>query len=158
MTELSSSKPFRDGFEFAETRRSLPIALLRAREALMERFRPMLNTHGVTEQQWRILRILQEGTEIDATALAERSCVLAPSLTRMLRALVTRGFIVTTKDPKDGRRVFIAITHEGRAFITRVAPESAAVYAEIEQKLGHHQIEALLNDLNDVLKALHNPA
>ena len=158
MTDFPFAKPFKDGFEFAETRRSLPIALLRAREALMERFRPMLNAHGVTEQQWRILRILQEGTEIDATALAERSCVLAPSLTRMLRALVTRGFIMTTKDPKDGRRFFIAITAEGRGFIARVAPESAAVYADIEAKLGHQRIETLLDDLNTLLQALHTPS
>jgi homoprotocatechuate degradation regulator HpaR len=158
MTDLSTSKMFRDGFEFAETRRSLPIALLRAREALMDRFRPMLNAHGVTEQQWRILRILQEGTEIDATALAERSCVLAPSLTRMLRTLLTRGFIVTTKDPKDGRRFFISISSEGRDFIARVAPESAAIYADIEAKLGHERIEALLDDLNTVFAALARPS
>ncbi|MGH7006661.1 MAG: hypothetical protein ACREIP_22160, partial [Alphaproteobacteria bacterium] len=33
--------------------RSLPMQLLRAREAVMQRFRPMLHQHGVTEQQWR---------------------------------------------------------------------------------------------------------
>ena len=49
-----------DGFQFSRTQRSLPMALLRARELLMERFRPMLSAHGVTEQQWRVLRVLHE--------------------------------------------------------------------------------------------------
>lgn len=154
MIKPAPSKPFKDGFEFAETRRTLPIALLRAREALMERFRPILNAHDVTEQQWRILRILQEGREINATALAERSCVLAPSLTRMLRALVSRGLIETAKDPKDGRRFLISITKEGQNFIARLAPESAAIYAQIEAKLGHARIEQLLDDLGEVLQVL----
>lgn len=155
MTEPTLSRPFKDGFEFAETRRSLPIALLRAREALMERFRPMLNAHDVTEQQWRILRILQESADIDATTLAERSCVLAPSLTRMLRALSGRGLIATRKDPGDGRRFFISITRQGQDFIAGIAPESAEIYAEIEAKLGPQRIVQLLDDLNEVLVALH---
>ena len=36
-------KAARNGFELSETRRTLPIALLRARETVMERFRPMLS-------------------------------------------------------------------------------------------------------------------
>jgi len=32
--------------------------LLKAREAAMERFRPMLREHGLTEQQWRVIRAL----------------------------------------------------------------------------------------------------
>src|SRR6266849_5130597 len=41
-----------------EFSRSLPMSLLRAREAVMRHFRPSLRDHGLTEQQWRILRAL----------------------------------------------------------------------------------------------------
>ena len=41
-----------------EFSRSLPMSLLRAREAVMRQFRPSLRSHGLTEQQWRILRAL----------------------------------------------------------------------------------------------------
>src|SRR5208283_3623306 len=41
-----------------EFSRSLPMSLLRAREAVMRHFRPSLRRHGLTEQQWRILRAL----------------------------------------------------------------------------------------------------
>ena len=53
-----------------ETSRSLPIALLRARDAVMSRFRPMLQERGFTEQQWRVLRVLDEGGPLDPTEIA----------------------------------------------------------------------------------------
>ena len=63
-----------------DDRRSLPIALLRAREAVMAYFRPHHRKGGITEQQWRVIRVLYLDGEIDATTLARRSYLLAPSL------------------------------------------------------------------------------
>ncbi len=146
--------PLKDGFEFAQTGRTLPMALLRAREAVMERFRPMLHEHGVTEQQWRVLRVLHEAGERDATELASAACILAPSLTRILKTLEGKGLIVTRRDPADGRRALIKLTREGAAFIRKVAPASAAVYAELEERLGPERIEALLDDLDSLLTML----
>ena len=55
--------------------RSLPMSLLRAREAVMRQFRPSLRKHGLTEQQWRILRALTAVEAIEVTELARsRSC------------------------------------------------------------------------------------
>ena len=73
---------------------SLPLKLLRAREAVMERFRPHLAAHDVTEQQWRVLRTLAETGEIDASTLAETACLLPPSLSRMLQDLEARDLLV----------------------------------------------------------------
>lgn len=143
-----------DGFELAETRRTLPIALLRAREAVMDRFRPMLHANDITEQQWRVIRILFELGEADATKLAELACILPPSLTRMLRTLEARGFIVVRKDPTDGRKSLIAITTEGRAFINLASRDSAAIYAQIEALLGADRLQHLLNELEFVLDRL----
>ena len=41
-------------------RPSLTLALLQAREATMTYFRPALNEMGLTEQQWRVIRILYQ--------------------------------------------------------------------------------------------------
>ena len=51
------------------------MVLLLAREAVMERFRPMLRDFGVTEQQWRVLRSLEEVGVMDLGDLAD-SCRL----------------------------------------------------------------------------------
>ena len=61
---------------------SLPMALLLAREATMRRFRPSLAEHGLTEQQWRVLRALASADQpIEVSVLAERTALLAPSVT-----------------------------------------------------------------------------
>ncbi|MBV6567323.1 homoprotocatechuate degradation operon regulator HpaR, partial [Acinetobacter baumannii] len=46
-------------------RPSLTLALLEAREAIMSHFRPALNEVGLTEQQWRIIRILYQYEELE---------------------------------------------------------------------------------------------
>lgn len=146
--------PKRDGIELAETRRTLPIALLRAREAVMERFRPLLSSHDVTEQQWRVLRVLQEAGETDASQVAEAACILPPSLTRMARSLESRGFIEQRKDPHDGRRSLLSLTGAGKMFLRSVSPESAAIYAQIEAQIGPERIAHLLDELSALLEAL----
>ena len=69
-----------DNNTFPETSRSLAIAMLRAREAMMLSFRPVLAKHGFTEQQWRVLRVLGEKGTSDAGQVAFDACILAPSL------------------------------------------------------------------------------
>src|SRR3979409_2792952 len=73
--------------------RSLPMSLLRAREAVMRQFRPSLRNHGLTEQQWRILRALTAVDAIEVTELARVAFLLGPSLSRILRDLEARDLI-----------------------------------------------------------------
>ncbi|SFJ80232.1 homoprotocatechuate degradation operon regulator HpaR [Celeribacter neptunius] len=145
-----------DGFGLARTHRTLPIALLRAREVVMERFRPMLAANDVTEQQWRVMRVLEEAGETDASFLANKACILAPSLTRIMRTLEARGFIQAHRDEADGRRTLVELTNAGRAFLHELAPTSAAIYADIEAKVGQDKIEVLLDQIEDLLSALES--
>jgi homoprotocatechuate degradation regulator HpaR len=135
-----------------QTRRSLPIALLRARESVMSKFRPMLNRHDLNEQQWRVIRMLGEHGELDASQLAEKALVLAPSLTRMLKSLKARKLIKQRVDKDDKRRSLISITPEAQRVIDEITPESAAIYAELEAAFGKAEIEKLLDLLEAVTK------
>ncbi len=135
-----------------QTRRSLPIALLRAREAVMSEFRPMLARHDINEQQWRVIRMLGEYGELDASALADRALVLAPSLTRMIKTLEKSKLVTRRKDKIDGRRALLSITPKARELIDEIAPESAQIYKELEDKFGARKMEQLL----DMLEAVTN--
>lgn len=130
--------------------RSLPIALLRAREAVMARFRPLLAERGFTEQQWRVLRVLDEESPLDPTEIAERSVILTPSMTRILKNLEDRGMVTRTLHPTDRRRYLIALTRPARDAIARAAPGSNAVYAEIERVYGRKKLEQLLKMLEEL--------
>src|SRR5258708_16165266 len=86
-----------------ELSRSLPMSLLRAREAVMRQFRPSLRQHGLTEQQWRILRALTAVDAIEVTELARVAFLLGPSLSRILRDLEARHLIERKVDRKSTR-------------------------------------------------------
>ena len=134
-------------------RRSLTIGLLRAREAVMSHFRPILAAHDVTEQQWRVIRVLSEAGTLDASEVADKASILSPSLTRMIRSLEDRGFITKHKDRADGRRVLLRITPSGQAMVSDVMPESLKIYDDIGLRFGAQRMEQLL-DMLDELAAL----
>src|SRR6202051_4864901 len=90
----SSGKPKVRRVPMRDFSRSLPMSLLRAREAVMGHFRASLRDHGLTEQQWRILRALAAIDAIEVTELARVAFLLGPSLSRILRALEERHLIV----------------------------------------------------------------
>jgi homoprotocatechuate degradation regulator HpaR len=132
------------------TQKSLPMALLRAREAVMARFRPVLARHGINEQQWRVIRVLAETDAMDATELAARANILAPSLTRMIKTLVEQGLINVARNPEDARRLMLSVAPKGLGLIASATPESLQVAAEIEAWFGADNT-ALLRDLLDRL-------
>lgn len=132
------------------TARSIPIALLRARERVMGPIRAMLADVGVTEQQWRVLRVLDERGAMDPTEIAERSCLLLPSLTRILQTLVEKGYITRAPHPTDGRRVQIAITAAGRALIASNMAESERITARLQEQLGKDKLDLLLDLLHQL--------
>lgn len=138
----------------ARTRRTLPMALLRARETVMDRFRPLLHKYDVTEQQWRVIRVLDEVDAIDASELAKGASILAPSLSRILKTLEARGLIVIRKDENDGRRTLVSLSLAGSDFLAKAAPESAAIYAEIEGIVGQDRIEGLIDEIDMLITRL----
>lgn len=127
------------------TARSLPIALIRAREGVMAPIRDMLASTGITEQQWRVLRVLAEHGPLDSTTLADRASLLVPSLTRIVRAMTERGFVTQTRGDDDRRRQVIAITPAGQAVITDNAPRAAEIVAGFKAALGDEDYETLLD-------------
>lgn len=132
------------------TSRSLPIALIRAREGVMTPIREMLATTGITEQQWRVLRVLSEHGAHDATSLAEQASLLVPSLTRIAQTMRSKGLITQVQDKNDRRRQMIAITKAGQAIIDENSDQAAAIAADFKIKLGAEQYEQLLDLLNQL--------
>ncbi|NVN87718.1 MAG: homoprotocatechuate degradation operon regulator HpaR [Rhodopseudomonas sp.] len=133
-----------------EFSRSLPMLLLRGREAVMRHFRPSLRAHGLSEQQWRILRALASVDDIEVTDLARTACLLAPSLSRMLRDLEARRLIERRVPKADLRRGIVSITPKGLRLIETVAPSSEAIYAEIARRYGAGK----LAELQEMLRGL----
>src|SRR6266403_5536640 len=134
--------------------RSLPMSLLRAREAVMRRFRPSLRRHGLTEQQWRILRALAAIETIEVTELARVAFLLGPSLSRILRDLEARHLIERKAAKADLRRAMVSISARGLKLIEAVAPTSEMIYAEITKRYGARKFSELQDMLTELESSL----
>jgi homoprotocatechuate degradation regulator HpaR len=130
------------------------MALMRAREATMRFFRPSLRAHGLSEQQWRVLRALAASGPADAMALARATFLLPPSLSRILRDLGGRGLIERRADSSDLRRSVIGISDAGWALIATQAPAAEAGYAEIALRFGAERLARLQAELDALEAAL----
>ncbi|WP_428927037.1 homoprotocatechuate degradation operon regulator HpaR [Marinibacterium sp. SX1] len=132
------------------TSRSLPIVLLRAREQVMGPIRAMLTDVGITEQQWRVLRVLDEFGPSDPTRIACAASLLLPSLTRILQKLETKRLIVRSTDPCDRRRQIVQITEAGIHLIAENRETSVRLAHQVEDRLGQEKYETLLALLTEL--------
>ena len=137
---------------FRQTRRSLPIALLRARETVMEPIREMQASSGINEQKWRVLRILEEQGPMELSHLARDACLLLSSLTRMIRPMEDEGLVTRSTPPDDRRKSVLTVTETGVALIKAHAPTSAGILQRIEAAYGKDRLETLLDLLEDLQK------
>ena len=122
--------------------------LLRAREVAMSHFRPILQEHGVTEQQWRALRALDEQGEMTASGLARECAILAPSMTRIIRRLAADGFVTVARANRDQRELRVRISARGRRLVGRIGPEIEKAYAAIRERMRPAHLAALYRELN----------
>src|SRR5215469_257219 len=133
---------------------SLPMALLRTREAVMRLFRPGLRKDGVTEQQWRILRALAHMGPLEVTELAEATFLLAPSLSRILPDLEKRELVSRRQVDRDLRRSVVSLEPKGLKLIAAHAPYSEEMYAAIAERFGAERIAQLICLLQELEASL----
>ncbi len=134
------------------------MALLRARESVMARFRPMLRQHGITEQQWRVLRALHSAHQpLSASELAERTLLSLPSLSRLLKTLEDRKAIRRKTHHTDLRATQISISPVGARIVASIAPSSELHYADITRSLGADDVERLYALLDSLVARLGHP-
>ncbi|NBB98899.1 MAG: homoprotocatechuate degradation operon regulator HpaR [Alphaproteobacteria bacterium] len=141
--------PDQEAKELRKYEKSLPISLLRAREATTRYFKPFIDHHDLTMPQWRVLRALAEEQALDARTLSERCVILPPSLTRIFRSLTQRGLIAQV-DCADARRHRVTLTDTGRALFEEVLEESEPHYQRLAAAFGADRLESLLNLLSEL--------
>jgi homoprotocatechuate degradation regulator HpaR len=135
--------------------RNLPRLLLEARETVMAHTRPSLRDHGLSDQQWRVLRVLGEHAEeaegIETGRVAREAFLLGPSLTGVLARMERDGLITRERCPQDARRTVVRATEAGLAKVQALSQTIEAHYAWMEQQLGKAHLKALYELLDGVI-------
>ena len=141
----------------AFTHRNLPRLLLEAREAVMAHFRPNLRVHGLTDQQWRVLRVLGERGAADTGTIASQAYLLGPSLTGVLLRMERDGLVSRSRDPQDARRTQVRATPKGKSLVKKLSDSIELHYAAMELALGKAQLVQLYALLDAVIAIDSNP-
>ena len=134
--------------------RSLPMALLRAREAVMKKFIPSLRENDLSSQQWRVIRALNEEEGLDITELANRCFLLMPSLSRIIQNLEKRKLVSRNQSSSDNRKSVISITAPGKKLFQKIAPKSVERYDLITEKFGYGKLELLYELLDELIEKI----
>lgn len=135
-----------------DTDRSMPIMLVRAREAFMSHFKPGLAAAGISEQQWRVIRVLREESGLEAHVVAARAAVLPPSLTRITNSLEGRGILERHTSLTDRRRLYLSITPKGIRLMDELVADAKEAYFELIERFGLDRFEMLFQLLSDMAK------
>ncbi len=136
--------------------RNLPRLLLEARESVMLHTRPSLREHGLSDQQWRVLRVLGEHADepggIETGRVANEAYLLGPSLTGVLARMERDGLIERQRCPHDARRTVVRATAAGLAKVQALSQTIEAHYSWMEQQLGKARLTALYDLLDQVIE------
>lgn len=140
--------------------RNLPRLLLQAREAVMAHTRPSLREHALSDQQWRVLRVLGEHAHerggIETGRVAREAYLLGPSLTGVLSRMERDGLIARERCPQDARRTVVRATALGLDKVQALSQTIEAHYQWMEQQLGKDKLGQLYALLDEVI-ALETP-
>ncbi len=150
----------REGASISEIRKlppfevSLGATLLGAKEAVIAPLRTILREYNVTEPQWRVMRVINDRGLTDATGLAETSLLRAPSVTRILKELEERKLIIRKTDPDDRRRMLVALSETGQAFVQETAGRMVRLLNAYSERFGSDRLDALANELRALSDSL----
>ena len=140
--------------------RNLPRLLLEAREAVMQHTRPSLREHGLSDQQWRVLRVLGEHAGdpagVETGRVAREALLLGPSLTGVLTRMERDGLIGRARCPLDARRTVVRATPAGLKRVATLSETIESHYQWMEAQLGKERLAQLYGLLDSVI-ALEAP-
>ena len=132
--------------------RNLPRLLLQARESVMAHTRPSLREHGLSDQQWRVLRVLGEHGTVETGRVAREAFILGPSLTGVLARMERDGLIRRERDIADQRRTVVEATAKGRKLVGQLSTTIEDHYGWMEKQLGKQKLSQLYALLDDVIE------
>lgn len=132
--------------------RSLAVACTRGREAVVSRFRELLHREGFSEQQWRVMRILNDQEEKTSVELSALACIHKVSISRIISSLEARGLVSRRASETDARASYVSLTAAGRALMEPLVHEATEIHLQIADEFGIERYEQLLLLLRQLAK------
>jgi len=129
---------------------SLTMLLNRSLDAIMPPYRDLFQEFGVTEQQWRVLRVLWEQKHLTSAQISNLTLLPSPSLVGILDRLERKGLVKRLRSTSDRREINITITNLGRELQSKVMPKVKLIQDQTREKLSPTEWK----QINNILKKL----
>ena len=152
--ELRQKRPFRSPAQASA------LGLLRTADLITRSLARTIEPHGITLQQYNVLRILRGAMpEPMATlAIGERMIEQTPGITRLLDRLEAKGLIVRNRCKADRRQVHCHITPSGLALLEALDEPVHVIEEQLMAPLGRADQKALIALLDRIRSARPDPA
>ena len=129
---------------------SLPMLLNRSLDAIMPPYRDLFQEFGVTEQQWRVLRVLWEQKHLTSAQISNLTLLPSPSLVGILDRLEKKDLVKRLRSTRDRREINIKITNLGRELQSKVMPKVKLIQDQTKENLSPTEWK----QINNILKKL----
>lgn len=143
-----------DSFVDGSLHRNLPMLLLRAREKMMERFRPLITAQGLTEQQWRVIRALNEQGPLEPRQISDLCTISSPSMAGVLARMELLGLVTKERFEDDQRRVRVSLTAKSIKLVQVLSRDLEAEYGAIERAVGADVVARVYQAVDTLLAGL----
>ena len=139
LREIRQTKPFRNSSQEAA------LSLMRTAHLIQRNYSRFVEPHGLTIQQYNVLRILRGagGAGLPTLEIGERMIEQTPGITRLLDRLEAKTMVKRERSSNDRRQVFC-----------RIAPAGLAQLAKIDDPIDHGGEEAFADLKEDEIRAL----
>lgn len=147
--ELHKKKPF----ECPE--QEVTLNLLRATDFVSREFQSLFERHGISAQQYNVLRILRghRETGLPCQKIVAQMITQMPDITRLVDRLETSGFVRRERTEQDRRLVIVHITAVGMDLLAQLDQP----LLDLHRGQMQHMARAELAELNRLLEKLRRP-
>lgn len=131
--------------------KSLPMMLHRTLDTIIPHYRKVFKEHNISEQQWRILRVLWELDECTSAALAKKTLLPSPSMVGIIDRMMAKGLVVRDRSNEDRRIVHVRLTDKGRTLQATLMPQVDAIYQEMMSHCDQDAWQTMMNTLQVII-------
>jgi DNA-binding MarR family transcriptional regulator len=137
---------------FRSREQQATLCLLRTADAVKRRLAQVIEPHGITPQQYNVLRILRGAGPggLPTLTIGERMIEQTPGTTRLVDRLERKGLVTRTPCPMDRRRVFCRITEKGLELLTELDEPVNRCDAQAVSSLASEDLASLITLLESV--------
>ena len=131
---------------------ALAQVLSQAERSIVRKLAQIIESRGATIEQWRVLAVLSDGGGHPMREIADLIIVPAPTLTRIVDAMIAGNLVYRRADPDDRRRVLIFSSARGRRLYARLSQDIGRYEADLADSVSGLDLQHLAALLTQLIR------